>query len=550
MMTLFDITEKEDSVSFIQVNRLSRMRTQDSDDDSLIDLAEWIRRKWYETSLTLDFKGWSTQRTEINIGRFVTRLFQSAGKSITDKDRETFVNSYKSVWKMSKDETKFELVKGEDIRKWYLESNYQFDKGQLSNSCMRYERCQSYLDIYVKNPDVCSLLILHGDDPTKIVGRALLWKAFDSDGKSCDYMDRIYTNFDSDKNLFVDWANKNSITYTYKVEHLEVRLQESVFSYYPYMDTFGYLNKESKILSGDENKIDDSSYWELKDTSGKAIKCDRVWSDYEGEYIDREDAVYCHDLQDYCHVDHARYLEYMDRWVSENNDDIVYSDYDGEYYYERDCKLSKYLDSYIYSPSAQKVWTSSDDWDYFPEDGYSDFKKEVEIGGKKYLALIDSLIMNPLDGSWSFKNDPIEVYWCQEKNGFVTQEFAEKNGLDIDRSRKQTMKMSEYITSTYPKDVPSEEDFLKYLENLEPAEGQISRIRSILSNVYDVRNLNDDELWRAVKFCIFNMVPDSRRDPESVPQTYTVTGGGHPGPDWSFRRRECRGRQIPPVPPS
>ena len=91
----------------------------------------------------------------------VNRVFEKSGKSITSQEVEKFVNSYKTRFKMMIDmESLFEFVKGEDIRKWYLEDNYQLIRGQLGNSCMRYNKCQSYLDIYTKNPDVCQLLIL------------------------------------------------------------------------------------------------------------------------------------------------------------------------------------------------------------------------------------------------------------------------------------------------------------------------------------------------------------------------------------------------------
>jgi hypothetical protein len=106
-------------------------------------------------------------------------------------------------------EGNIEFVTGEDIRKWYLEENYQFDKGQLSNSCMRYERCQKYLDIYVENPEVCQLMILKGSNPDKIIGRSLIWKL--QDGRF--YQDRQYTNIESDKSVFANYAKSKGWLY-------------------------------------------------------------------------------------------------------------------------------------------------------------------------------------------------------------------------------------------------------------------------------------------------------------------------------------------------
>jgi hypothetical protein len=44
---------------------------------------------------------------------------------------------------------------------------------EIGQSCMKYDRCQEYFDIYIENPDVCSLFF---KDPVEssIHGRALL----------------------------------------------------------------------------------------------------------------------------------------------------------------------------------------------------------------------------------------------------------------------------------------------------------------------------------------------------------------------------------------
>ncbi len=170
-ITLFDIGDDENTITFIQVNRLKKMK--DDNGDSEISTSEWTRRKWLSTSSSLNFRGWTDQRTSITLGRFLTRIFRTIDVNCSDKDKETWINTYKSEYKLRQNpEDRFELVCGDDIKKWYSESAYQYDKGQLSNSCMRYDQCQSYFDIYTKNPEVCQLLILHDDNQEKIIGRA------------------------------------------------------------------------------------------------------------------------------------------------------------------------------------------------------------------------------------------------------------------------------------------------------------------------------------------------------------------------------------------
>lgn len=115
-----------------------------------------------------------------------------------------------------------------------------------------------YFDIYIQNPKVCSLMILKSDvDTEKIIGRALVWKL--SNGNT--YMDRIYTHFDSDVNLFRNYAKQNGWVTHYdniKLKHDEmeyylVDLENVDFYYYPYADTF-------YILDLDNKKVHSSNY--------------------------------------------------------------------------------------------------------------------------------------------------------------------------------------------------------------------------------------------------------------------------------------------------
>ena len=194
--TLIDATDKNDKISFVQVNRIAR-------DTNLKDLTSF--------KVGSDYKFWREGRTpEYGIGRWVRHIFVDVQKStLNDTQLEQFVNAYKSTFD-SKDKDLIEIVEGEEIRKCYLEDNYEEIKGQLGNSCMRYERCQAYLDIYVKNPEVCKLLVLRGDTG-KVKGRALLWTL--SDGER--YIDRMYTIDDSDKIIFKEWGLKNGIPKNY-----------------------------------------------------------------------------------------------------------------------------------------------------------------------------------------------------------------------------------------------------------------------------------------------------------------------------------------------
>lgn len=232
-------------------------------------------------------KIWSTFRNNIKIGRLVRSVLTAAEIEFTDKEIEDFVNSYKSAYDIMNDAfLKFRLVDGREIAYWYSNDNYECDESTLGSSCMASVN-DDYFDIYVNNKN-CSLLILHSDNGTiqegkyiskKIKGRALVWNTEQGD----TFMDRIYTNYDSDVDLFKKYAfekgwwckvgqnscqnfNVTDGTTTKSAEYT-VKLEKSGFDYYPYVDSLSYINFDNKIISNYPAKIDAQGY--MNDTSGE-----------------------------------------------------------------------------------------------------------------------------------------------------------------------------------------------------------------------------------------------------------------------------------------
>ncbi len=206
------------------------------------------------------------------IGRFVNNLLTKAGVEFLPKDIEAFVDKFKSEMKKKRDvfDSLFDIVSGEDLRNFYLDENYFYDEqGSLGGSCMKNSYCQNYLDIYVENDDVCSLVILRSEeDNDMIVGRALLWDAIQkSTDKRIKFMDRIYTAKSNDIELFRQYAIKNGFYYKWKQDYSEVPLMfngkeisnedsyiivvitSGGYNYYPYIDTVKYHNVARGILS-------------------------------------------------------------------------------------------------------------------------------------------------------------------------------------------------------------------------------------------------------------------------------------------------------------
>lgn len=220
---------------------------------------------------------------------------------LTDKDFELFhVNL---CAQSSSGGLEWKLVNGEAIRYWYHEDRYAENTGHLNASCMRYEKCQKYLDIYVRNPDVCQMLILTDQDD-KLVGRALVWTSFNG-----IVMDRVYGS-DITISRFQDYAqdqgwiwrttygvfNQHGVTYDLATT---VQLTTSDFVWYPYMDTFRYLDISHNRLYSYEPCIEAVV---LNQTDGEVsgrYEC-RVCGDPASE----EDSLceYCAGSTQYCNL--------------------------------------------------------------------------------------------------------------------------------------------------------------------------------------------------------------------------------------------------------
>lgn len=206
--------------------------------------------------------GTGVGRQPIKVGRFIRKfLSDEAFKEfgIKDSDVEKFVNSYKSYFNY--DPEKLKIVEGEDVKKYYLEDNYFKPDGHrygtLWNSCMRQSERNKFMNLYVLN-DI-KMLVLFSDNG-EVRARALLWedvKEFDSD-KTYKFMDRIYTVYDHDVNIFKNWAKENGYLTKWEQnakselyvnvdgnperKHLYIILDKHNVSYYPYLDTFKYYD--------------------------------------------------------------------------------------------------------------------------------------------------------------------------------------------------------------------------------------------------------------------------------------------------------------------
>ena len=444
--TLIDKTDKNDMISYVQTSRFYR-EYPDTDLEKFKDVK--------------GNKFWTSGRTpNYGIGRWVRHIFNDVRQTpIKNEDLESFVNAYKSTYdKMNKGSEKFELVKGEDIRYWYLEDRYEEVKGQLGNSCMRYQRCQKYLDIYVENPEVCSLLILKGDTPDKIIGRALIWTIHDGPGVAGrEFMDRVYMINDSDKLLFEAYAKEHNIfrsqTYTYKI-----KVKEGRYNYYPYMDTFTCYDYEKGILtSGVDGYSED--ILELQNTDGTASdNSGRVYSEYHGEYIDEDDARYCEDVEGPVHYESTVWLEYLDIYVTDNAD-TVYSEYFDGNYYSEDAVRSECMDDWLRKEDSEviEIITSADgDTDYCVKDRTQHY---IEVDGEYYSR--KDYILDPYTGEYHFGDEKVDgVKYIKYLENKLEEELEVKEKYTLAGGKFDLEKYREDLKKMLVEYVPTD-DFIK-----------------------------------------------------------------------------------------
>ena len=312
-------------------------------------------------------------------GRIFQKLLKPQFKTY---DWEKFTNAFKAEKCCCND---FELVEGEDIRDWYCEDTYYKCEGTLGNSCMRYENCSNYFDLYVEN---AKMLISKRNG--KLTGRAIVWEL----ENGTILMDRVYTCFDYLTNCFIDYAKDHKWWYRENQcllstgdsqywfspedgysqctsQEFSIKLPRS-YEYFPYVDSFRYLINNTITTIPPE----DNNYIALDSTDGETSEVETITCANCGATF--------------------TYREEMP-------DGVVWSDYDDCYYCEDCCWWCEALDSYIsVAEDAVEVVCKYDSQDY-PQSYINDYLVTnpdgcefpgdiIKINNKYYM--VEALVWN------------------------------------------------------------------------------------------------------------------------------------------------------------
>jgi len=245
-----------------------------------------------DSDIYLVKSGWVENREVAKVGRFINKLLKDKGYSA--QDVETFVNYFKAESKKDTTGLDWQRVHGRDINQWYLADYYVKGGGTLNRSCLRKHDRNKFVNFLSNNPKSCRLLILKNDQ-NQLLGRALLWRLPDKR----IYMDRIYTRFDEDVNLFLDsakklgWLYKSKQTYggdvtlidgsTGEEKWIKMEIPDFMkrnFGGYPYMDTFQFYDVKKNLLTNDESTFT---------ADGSVVKLNRIDGGYSSYDDDADD---------------------------------------------------------------------------------------------------------------------------------------------------------------------------------------------------------------------------------------------------------------------
>jgi hypothetical protein len=269
-------------------------------------------------------------RIKANPGSAIQKVF----KNLNNKDIEVFVNYFKAL--QAKKEYEMKIVSGSDIRKYYLYNSYKQQSGSLGNSCMKYDGCASFFSLYEENDDTIKMIVMSDTtDTDKIYGRALLWHVGD-----VKVMDRIYTINDEEYSIhFKKWAEQNGYIFKthQKFDHtlqfdeqgktsekrLAIKLNNSKFELYPYLDTFKFLNRNDGVLYNYNPKEDtedpfgrDDNISILMAPNGSYYGSQHIVFDHiDRKYLHKGDAVFVKEKNFYTNTGNCYWSNTNDRYI-------------------------------------------------------------------------------------------------------------------------------------------------------------------------------------------------------------------------------------------
>ena len=300
------------------------------------------------------------KRLKSKIGKLVQTLFP---QQFTEKEIEMFTLAYQKqgLMECGMDNAFYKIYSGEDIKYAYHEDNYVENvAGDLSSSCMRYNSCRGYFNIYTENTRQVELLAIV-DVNEKIRARCILWYPEGKEGVK--YHDRIYFHTTEDRSFMEIYLQTNGYINVFNDRNLKPVTFKLDLGFnsdwdYPYMDSFKYLSCNNTISTYEEQD------YCLNYTDGQYEDCseddddDSPWCECCEENVDNvHEIVAERRVGTYACEECSRYCDDVEGYVL--NDFTVYSDYDNCHYYEDNTVYSIGMDSYILEVDSIRLYDDS-----------------------------------------------------------------------------------------------------------------------------------------------------------------------------------------------
>ena len=399
-MTYINISNRNDMVPFIHVGIIGQLYNQSG---SKLAFKDWISEEYDNPKSVV----WSRMRNPVKVGKFLNKIDKIIGLGTTGTETEEFVLLYKINYDIihnvsdSKFEN-FEVVTGENIRKWYLEDNYVSDQGDLGNSCMRKSKCQEWIDLYCENTDVCRLLILKSQRKGKISGRALIWKT-----DKGIVMDRIYFSDEPVQRLFKAYEHENKLVplHNLKNQTITVQLTSFKFDKWPYLDTFKFINTESGKLYN-MHEFPDDNILKLKSADGTA-RSGGIWSEHEREWLEEDEAVESI-IYGWLNRDNSIKLDFDGVWYPESAEEVVSSKYFGGYYHADESEYSDLLEDWLPRDKTVKYWNNDTQMTDFIPIGMKSVLVDTIQGGEDVKSLVKDVIFDPIGKKYHLITDEVD----------------------------------------------------------------------------------------------------------------------------------------------
>jgi hypothetical protein len=334
------------------------------------------------TSMTVKEVWNFKKRYHTSIGKIVRRLFAD---KYSDREVTAFAEAYASLITVSNPLYEFQIIEGEDIKDAYHENNYYQHSGTLGNSCMRYNNCRNYFQIYTKYPEKVKMAVLKRSG--KIAARSIMWNI---EGKFM--FDRIYYSTDETQNLL-----KNTLigagyeTLFQSNRNFSLNIDLTGINQFPYVDTLCNYDPHRMLLT---NQHLSSEYWQFRSTGGcysRYNSNDRIECCICGDEMNEDDSTYitagdhsdshaCSSCYIYCEADDS-YVTIEDDTVETYDNQTILTCRslrlnNGEYAHINDEQLREYennfgyfiLDEDFYFTDGSRFYHKKDP--NIPEDAY------------------------------------------------------------------------------------------------------------------------------------------------------------------------------------